>query len=95
VTRSLPFGARDEVVKQRLSRHRGLEVTVAAPRRGPRFRAYLHLPDLERVLAVSTADSVDAAIARVEGLLTQAMGNGFRVNLPQPRRRQGTSDAAT
>jgi hypothetical protein len=94
VTRSLPFGARDPVVKQRLSRHRGLEVTVAAPKRGPRFRAYVHLPDWKRVLAVSTADSADAAITRAEALLTLAIGNGVKVDLPPPRRRQGSSGAA-
>jgi hypothetical protein len=94
VTRSLPFGARDAVVKQRLSRHSGLEVTVAAPKRGPRFRAYLHLPDWQRVLAVSTGDSPDAAITRVEELLRHATGSGVRVNLPPQRRHQGSSGAA-
>jgi len=78
----IPFGARDAVVKQGLTRHRGLEVTVVAPKRGPRFRAYVHTPDWERVLVVSTAASADAAMRRAEALLTQAVGEGIGVNLP-------------
>jgi hypothetical protein len=46
------------------------------------------------VLAVSTADSADAAIARAEALLTQAISNGVKVDLPPPRRGQGSSGAA-
>jgi hypothetical protein len=46
----LPFGARDAVVRQGSSRHRGLEMTVASPKRGPWFRAYVHTPGWERVL---------------------------------------------
>lgn len=90
----IPFGARDEVVKQGPSRHRGLDVTVVAPKRGPRFRAYVHTPAWERVVAVSTAGSEDAAIARAEALLTQAIGNGVRVDLPPQRQLQRSSEAA-
>ena len=79
-----PF--RDSVVKHAASRHRGLEVTVFASKHGPRFRAYLHTPDWERVLVVSTASSVDAAVDRVDGLLTRAVGRGVRVKLPRTLR---------
>jgi hypothetical protein len=82
------------VVKQQPSRHRGLEVTVVAPKCGPRFRAYVHTPGWERVVAVSTAGSADAAMARAEGSLTQAIGNGVRVDLPAQRRLQRSSEAA-
>ena len=90
----LPFGARDGVVKQGPSRHRGLEVTVVAPKRGPRFRAYVHTPGWERVVAVSGAGSEDAAMARAEALLTQAIGNGVRVDLPPQLRLQRSPEAA-
>jgi hypothetical protein len=79
----VPFGARDAVVKQGPTRHRGLEVTVVAPKRGPRFRAYVHTSEWERVLVVSTAASADAAMRRAEALLTQAVGEGVDVNLPR------------
>jgi hypothetical protein len=89
----LPFGARDPVVSQRPSRLGGLEVTVAAPKCGPRFRAYVHTPGWERVLAVGTGSTADAAMLHAEGSLSQAIGNGVRVNLPaQPMRR--ASEAA-
>jgi hypothetical protein len=81
-----PFGPQDAVAKQRPSRHRGLEVTVVAPKRGPRFRAYLHTPGWERVVAVSTAPSADAAAARTEAALARAVGDGVRVDLPAQRR---------
>jgi hypothetical protein len=81
----LPFGTRDAVVKEGPSRHRGLEVTVVAPERGPRFRAYVHAPGWGRVLVVSTAASADEATARAEALLAQAVGAGVRVNLPTTR----------
>jgi hypothetical protein len=77
---------RDSVVKHAASRHRGLEVTVFAPKHGPRFRAYLHTPDWERVLVVSTARSVDTAVERVDGLLTRAVDGGAGVKLPRPSR---------
>jgi hypothetical protein len=54
----------------------------------------VHPPDWKRVLAVSTADSADAAMTRAEALLTLAIGNGVKVDLPPPRRRQGSSGAA-
>jgi hypothetical protein len=79
-----PF--RDSVVKQAASRHRGLQVTVFAPKHGPRFRAYVHTPGWERVLAVSAAESADAAMRRAEALLTQALGAGVEVHLPAARR---------
>jgi hypothetical protein len=79
----LPFGARDAVVKHGPSRHRGLDVTVVSPKHGPRFRAYVHAPGWERVLAVSTAESAESAVARAERSLSQAIGNGVQVNLPQ------------
>jgi hypothetical protein len=78
----LPFGARDTVVKQGRTRYRGLEVTVVAPKRGPRFRAYVHTRDWERVLVVSTAASAESAMARAEALLTQAVGEGVEIHLP-------------
>jgi hypothetical protein len=81
------------VVKQRPSRHRGLEVTVVSPKRGPRFRAYVHTPAWERVVAVSTAESEDAAMARAEAALTQAIAIGARVQLPALRRRAWPSEA--
>ena len=91
----LPFGARDAVVSKGPSRHRGLEVTVVSPKRGPRFRAYVHTPDWERVLAVSTADSAEAAMTRAEMSLSQAIGNGVQVNLPAQRRHaQATTTAS-
>jgi len=79
-----PF--RDALVKQVASRHRGLEVTVFAPKHGPRFRAYVHTPGWERVLAVSAATSADAAMERAEAVLTQAVGAGVQVHLPAARR---------
>jgi hypothetical protein len=79
-----PF--RDSVVKHESSRHRGLDVTVFAPKHGPRFRAYLHTPRWERVLAVSTAESADRAVECVEALLTRAVGSGVAVNLPRSSR---------
>ena len=79
-----PF--RDSVVKQVSSRHRGLDVTVFAPKRGPRFRAYLHTPNWERVLAVSTAESADTAVERVDALFTQAVGSGVDVKPPPAHR---------
>jgi hypothetical protein len=77
----LPFGAHDAVVKQGPSRHRGLDVTVVAPKRGPRFRAYVHTPDWQRALAVSTAASAEAAASRAEAVLAQAIDEGVRVHL--------------
>lgn len=82
------------MVKQRPSRHRGLDVTVVTLKRGPRFRAYVHTPGCERLAAVSTAGSADAAVARAEAALTHAIGNGVRVNLPAQRRPQQSSEAA-
>jgi hypothetical protein len=79
-----PF--RDSVVKHAASRHRGLEITVFAPKHGPRFRAYLHTPNWERVVVVGTAESADAAVERVDTLLTRAAGSGVGVNLPKPSR---------
>src|SRR5690349_5432377 len=79
-----PF--RGSMVKQKASRHRGLEVTVFAPKHGPRFRAYVHTPEWERVLAVSAAESADAAMTRAEAVLTQAVGAGVDVRLPAARR---------
>ena len=73
---SHPF--RDSVVKQGPSRHRGLEVTVFAPKHGPRFRAYVHTPGWERVLAVSAAESADAAKERAEAVLTPGCGRRRR-----------------
>ena len=69
-----PF--RDSVVERGPSRHRGLQVTVFAPKHGPRFRAYVHTPGWERVLAVSAGESADAAKKRAEAVLTQAVGAG-------------------
>ena len=79
----IPIGARDAVVKQRPTRHRGLEVTVVAPKRGPRFAPTWHTPEWERVLVVSIAASADEAMRRAEALLTQAVGEGVEVNLPR------------
>jgi len=79
-----PF--RDSVVREESSRHRGLRVTVFAPKHGPRFRAYVHTPGWERVLAVSTGESADAAISRAEAVLTHAVGSGVNVHLPAVRR---------
>jgi hypothetical protein len=87
VESQLPFGARDPVVDQRPSRLGGLEVTVAAPKCGPRFRAYVHTPGWERVLAVSTGSTADAAMVHAEGSLSHAIGSGVRVNLPPQLRR--------
>ena len=69
-----PF--RDPVVILKAIRRRGPEVTVLAPRHGPRFRAYVHTHDWERVLAVSTAESAEAAAERAEAVLAQAVGAG-------------------
>jgi hypothetical protein len=93
----IPFGARDAVVQQRPSRHDGLEVTVAALERGPRFRAYVHTPDWGRVLVVSTGASAEAAMARAEALVTQAVGEGVEIRLPaarRPGRLQSADDTA-
>lgn len=91
-----PF--RDAAVEERPSRHRGLKVTVSAPKHGPRFRAYVHTPGWERVIAVSTAASADAAIERAEAVLTQAVEAGVEVHLPpaarRPLRLRSTEDAA-
>ena len=91
-----PF--RDSVVNQEPSRHRGLQVSVFAPKHGPRFRAYVRTPGWERVLAVSTAASSDAAIERAEAVLTQAVGAGVEVHLPpaarRPLRLQSTEEAS-
>jgi hypothetical protein len=87
----LPFGARDAVVKHGPSRHRGLDVTVVSPKRGPRFRAYVHTPGWRRVLAVGTAESAESAIARAERALSQAVGTGVQVNLPEPPRHPRSS----
>ena len=84
-----PF--RDSVVKQATSRHRWLRVTVFAPKHGPRFRAYMYTPGWELVLAVSAAESADAAVARAEALLTQAVGAGVKVQLPTARRSSVTT----
>ena len=81
-----PHPFRDSLVTQGPSRHRGLEVTVFAPKRGPRFRAYVHTPGWERVLVVSTAASAEAAMERVDVLLSQAVGQGVEVKLPAARR---------
>ena len=94
----IPFGARDAVVKQRPTRHGGLEVTVAAPERGPRFRAYVHTPAWDRVVVVSTGASAEAAMARAEALVTRAVGEGVEVRLPatrRPLRLQSADDAAS
>lgn len=94
----LPFGARDVVVKHGPTRYRGLEVTVVAPRRGPRFRAYVHTPGWERVLVVSTAELAETAGSRAEALLTQAVGEGVEVGLPTagwPLRREYLEASAT
>ena len=79
-----PF--RDSVVQRGPSRHRGLQVTLFAPKHGPRFRAYVHTPRWKRVLAVSAAESADAAKNRAEAVLTQAVGAGVDVSLPAARR---------
>ena len=84
----LPFGARDAVVNQAPSRLGGLEVTVVAPTRGPRFRGYVHTPGWERVLAVGTGSTADAAMVHAERSLAQAIGSGVAVKLPpQPHHR--------
>jgi hypothetical protein len=91
-----PF--RDPVVIQKASRRRGLEVTVLAPKHGPRFRAYVHTHDWERVLAVSTADSAEAAAERAEAVLAQAVGAGVEVPLPvarRPLRLRSTEEASS
>jgi hypothetical protein len=94
---------RDSTVKHAASRHRGLEITVFAPMHGPRSRAYLHTPNWERVLVVGTAESADAAVERVDALLTRAVGSGVGVNLPKaprplrlqsPEEQDGTSAVA-
>ena len=79
-----PFG--DSLVTRRPSRHRGLEVSVFAPKRGPKFRAYVHTPSWDRVLVVSTAASADTAMARADALLSQAVGEGVAVRLPTAAR---------
>jgi len=89
----LPFGARDAVVKQAPSRLGGLDVTVSAPKRGPRFRAYVHTPGWERVLAVGVGSTADAAMLHAEGSLAQAIGTGVRVNLPGPPLRRASEAA--
>jgi hypothetical protein len=89
----LPFGARDAVVKHGPSRHRGLDVTVVSPKRGARFRAYVHTPGCERILAVSTAESAESAVARAERLLSHAIENGVQVNLSERPRHPRSSKA--
>jgi hypothetical protein len=89
----LPFGARDAVVKQVPSRLGGLEVTVAAPKCGPRFRAYVHTPGWERILAVGTGSTADAAKVHAEESLSQAIGSGVQVNLPPPPLRRASEAA--
>src|SRR5512138_1405147 len=79
-----PF--RDAVVKQRPSRHRGLEVTVFSPKHGPAFRAYVHTPGWERVLVVSAATSADAAMERAEGSVGRVVGEGPGITVPANRR---------
>jgi len=94
----LPFGARDVVAKHGPTRYRGLEVTVVAPKRGPRFRAYVHTPGWERVLVVSTAEQAETAGSRAEVLLTQAVSEGVEVGLPTsgwPLRREYLEASAT
>jgi len=76
----------DPLVKQQPSRHKGLEVSVFAPKRGAKFRAYVHTPCWDRVLVVSTAASADAAMARSDALLAQAVGEGVAVRLPTAAR---------
>jgi hypothetical protein len=79
-----PF--RDSLVKRQPSRHEGLEVSVFAPKRGPKFRAFVHTPSWDRVLVVSTAASADAAMARADAPLAQAVGEGVAVRLPTAAR---------
>jgi hypothetical protein len=89
-----PF--RDSVVMHASSRHRGLDVTVFAPKRGPRFRAYLHTPSWERVLAVSTGESADEAVQRVDALLARAVESGVGVGpvrASRPLRLQSADEA--
>ena len=74
------------MVKHGPSRHRGLDVTVFAPKRGPAFRAYVHTPGWERVLAVSAAVSADAAMERAEDLVGRAVSEGSLIRLPANRR---------
>jgi hypothetical protein len=81
-----PHPSPASLVKHEPSRHRGLEVSVFALKRGPQFRAYVHTPGWERVLAVSTGESADAAMDRAEAVLAQAIGAGVDVNLPAARR---------
>lgn len=81
-----PHPTGDSVVKHAPSRHRGLDVTVFAPRRGPAFRAYVHTPGWERILVVSTGASADEAIARGDALLTHAVEAGVDAHLPSARR---------
>jgi hypothetical protein len=76
----------DSLVKHEPSRHRGLEVSVFALKRGRQFRAYVHTPGWERVLAVSIAASADAAMTRADAALSQAVGAGVDVRLPAARR---------
>jgi hypothetical protein len=82
-----PF--RESVVEHRPSRHAGLDVSVFAPKHGPTFRAYVHTPSWDRVLAVSAADAADTAMGRAEALLTQAVGQGVDVKLPTAVRALG------
>jgi hypothetical protein len=92
-----PHPLRDSLVKQRPSLHAGLEVSVFSPKHGPTFRAYVHTPSWDRVLAVSAADAADTAMARAEALLTQAVGQGVDVKLPtavRPLRLQSSQVSA-
>lgn len=82
-----PHPFRDSLVKQEPSRHGGLQVSVFASKRGPRFRAYVHTPGWERVLVVSSGGaSADAAMARAEATLDEALSAGIGVHLPTGRR---------
>jgi hypothetical protein len=79
------FGPGGAVVEQRPSRHRGLHLTVVALKGGgTRFRAYVHTPEWERIVAVSANSSAEVAAARAENLVVCASERGVLVRLPTP-----------
>ena len=73
------------MVKHRPSRHRGLHLSVVAFKRGGTpFRAYVHTPDWERIVVVSSNSSAEVAAERAEDLVLRASKHGVLVRLPQP-----------
>jgi hypothetical protein len=83
---AVPYGSRDAVVIDRVSRHRGLRVTaVAFAGRPPRIRAYLHTPEWRRIVAMGVGEAAAQAADRAEELADRAAERGIPVDAAAER----------